>query len=119
MLRGGRFDYFPRGVNEAWAELEAHPNEGLIVESTLMLSYPAPLYFFVRNGNEQQAQRIQTGLEAMIDDGSFDALFESHASLRNFLNQAKLRQRKVFTLHNPELPVETPLDQQRYWLQIN
>lgn len=119
MLRGGRFDYFPRGVNEAWAELAAHADEGLMVESHLMLSYPAPLYFFVQTGNAALARRLEQGLEAMISDGSFDALFESHPSLIHYLKQADVRHRRVFKLHNPALPIQTPLDQPRYWLQVH
>ncbi|UTA46414.1 transporter substrate-binding domain-containing protein [Simiduia sp. 21SJ11W-1] len=115
MLRGGRFDYFPRGVNEAWAELDAHPNEGLTVESTLLLSYPAPMYFFVRKGNEALAKRLEQGLELMIADGSLDALIESHPSLMQFVKKADVKSRKVFKLNNPDLPAETPLHQPKYW----
>lgn len=116
MLRGGRFDYFPRGVNEAWIELEAHKDEGLAVEETLMLSYPAPMYFFVQHGNAALAQRLEQGLELMIQDGSFDALFESHPSLMHFLKRANMKNRRVFKLANPGLPEETPLQEARYWL---
>lgn len=116
MLRGGRFDYFPRGVNEAWAELDAHPNEGLAVEETLLLSYPAPMYFFVRQGNEALAQRLEAGLEMLIEDGSMDALFESHPSFMNYVKKANVGARKIFKLHNPQLPKETPIEDARYWI---
>lgn len=118
MLKGGRFNYFPRGVNEAWSEIDAHPNEGLVVEKTVALSYPAPMYFFVKQDNEDLANRIDTGLESMINDGSFDKLFLSHPTIADVVNRAQLSERKVFKLTNPNLPSETPLGDPRYWLQL-
>ncbi|MDN3639649.1 diguanylate cyclase [Simiduia curdlanivorans] len=118
MLKGGRFNYFPRGVNEAWAEIEAHPNEGLAVEKYLLLSYPAPMYFFVHQDNLDLANRIERGLEGMINDGSFDKLFLNHPSIINVVKRTQLDKRRIFKLLNPDLPKETPLGDPRYWLQL-
>lgn len=47
MLSVGRFDFFPRGINEAWQELalkkDTYPN--LAVEQNIALYYPYPVYF--------------------------------------------------------------------------
>ena len=118
MLKGGRFHYFPRGLNEAWAEVEAHTVDGLMVEQHLLLSYPAPMYFFVHNDNVELAKRLETGLAKMINDGSFDRLFNSHPSIAGIVERAQLDRRKIFTLTNSSLPSETPLSDPRYWLQI-
>lgn len=115
MLQAERFDYFPRAVNEAWLELESDLSEGLAIEQHLMLNYPAPLYFFVHKDNIDLANRIERGLEAMIDDGSFELHFNSNPNLQGFFLDQKLNSRKVLTLVNPILPKETPLDISKYW----
>lgn len=119
MLRGKRFDYFPRGINEAWLELERHQGEDLAIEETIVLSYPAPMYFYVKNGNAELAARIEQGLETMIDDGCFDAHFNSHPSTRDAIARSNIKNRKTFKLPNPNLPSETPIDNPRYWLTLD
>ncbi len=115
MLQMERFDFFPRGVNEPWTEVIKHADKDLIVEPTLMLYYPAPTYFFVNKNNTALAHRIETGLKMAIADGSFDALFRNHPANRPIFGQANLAGRKTFTLRNPLLPPETPLDVPEYW----
>ncbi len=119
MLAGGRFDYFPRGANEAWQEIKVHQKKSLIVEPTLMLSYIAPMYFFVSPNNEKLAARIETGLEKMYDDGSFDRHFFQHPSISTMLKNVNIDERHVFALDNPLLPKKTPIDIERYWLALS
>lgn len=119
MLRAGRFDYFPRAANEAWAELAAHPDEGLAVEKGLILVYPAPLYFFVGYHNPALHRRLEQGLNAMVADGSFDQFFYSHPVVRQALSQLSGSGRHRVTLENPYLPPATPLDDRRLWLQLD
>lgn len=116
MLKGGRFDYFPRGINEAWPELAAHPDEGLAVENELLLQYPAPMYFFVKHEDEALAQRIEKGLNTLIDTGEMDRLFLNHPSIKPVLESAALANRRVFMLINPTLPAQTPLQDSRLWI---
>lgn len=116
MLKGGRFDYFPRGINEAWPELLAHPDEGMAVESDLLLQYPAPMYFFVKHGDTALAQRIETGLQQLIENGEMDQLFLNHPSIKPVLESAELANRRVFMLRNPTLPDATPLNDPRLWI---
>ena len=65
MLARGRFDAFPRGVNEAWQELAEQQGTfpDLRVEPALALYYPWPVYFFVRRDNQPLADRLDRAVE--------------------------------------------------------
>jgi len=115
MLSAGRFDYFPRGMNESWSEVQAHKEKGFIVEGDLLLKYPAPIYFFVHKGNTALAQRIEEGLLLAIEDGSFDSIFYEHPANKGIFKLTNIKNRKVFDLRNPSLPAETPLDDHKLW----
>lgn len=119
MLAGGRFDYFPRGANEAWQELTVHADKPLQVETSLLLSYVAPMYFFVRPGNQALADRLRKGLSSLHKDGSFDRHFYQHSSVRAMLNNIDIENRRIFKLDNPLLPKSTPIDVPHYWLKLN
>ena len=116
MLVSGRFDYFPRGVNEApleyAAQHEHHPE--LAIEQTLLLVYRYPVFFYVSRNSPALAQRLRAGLEQMQADGSFDRFFFDY--YRPVLEQAKLPGRRIFYLDNPFLPADTPLDRPELWL---
>jgi len=118
MLRGRRFDYFPRGFTEAWHELETRSAEGLMVEQRLMLSYPFALYFFVNKDHQDLARRIETGLESLIADGRFDQYFFNHPRIKKALREIQSQPRRVFYLENPQLPPETPLRESHLWYQL-
>jgi len=105
MLHAQRFDFFPRGVNEAWDELAVHESPGLMVEQTLLLRYPSPVYFFVNKDNSTLAEKIEKGLLCAIADGSFDRLFDSYH--KKNLKQANLRNRTILLLRNPLIPSPT------------
>ncbi|OUR81716.1 hypothetical protein A9Q77_02035, partial [Marinomonas sp. 42_23_T18] len=104
MLKYKRFDYFPRGVNEPWAEVKAHQNSKLMVEKTLLLHYPAPIYFFVNKENANLAHRLERGLRIALKDGSFEQVFRHHPANREVFDLANIKTRKIFKLHNPLLP---------------
>lgn len=119
MLAAGRVDYFPRGVIEPWAEIKERPELDLTVEQTIVLRYPAPIYFFVERNNRTLARRIETGLRAALADGSFDRVFYTHPHTRQALDKARLGRRTVFDLDNPLLPPDTPLDDPSLWIDLN
>jgi len=100
MLAAERFDFFSRGLFEAWYDLEQHPGMGLAIEKTLMLYYPAPFYFFVRKDNKALADRLERGLKIAQADGSFDALINSIPAFRRGNEEFKQHKRKVFTLES-------------------
>ncbi|MGH1371760.1 MAG: substrate-binding periplasmic protein [Cellvibrionaceae bacterium] len=119
MLAGRRFDYFPRGANEAWQELSAHPKKPLQVEPTILLSYVAPMYFFVSPGNQALADRLENGLNSLYQDGSFDRHFYQHPSIRAMLSHIDINNRRTFKLDNPLLPKGTPTDVSHYWIKLD
>jgi len=109
-----RFDYFPRGVNEAWSEWETRRDSypTMAVEKTIMLHYKLPIYFIVNKNNPQLAQRVEAGLQAALEDGSFDEIFWNYHN--DIIMRANMKGRKLFRLENPFLPESTPEDA-RYW----
>ncbi len=115
MVVSGRFDLFPRGIGEAFHEYAQRRGDvpHLAVEQHLLLYYPWPYYFFVNRRDTSLAERIQTGLQRMRADGSFDALFWKHN--RTAIEQAKLGSRRIIRLSNPLLPPQTPLEDATLW----
>ena len=115
MLARGRFDAFPRGVNEAWQELAEQQGTfpDLRVEPTLALYYPWPVYFFVRRDNQPLADRLHRGLMRAQADGSLQRLFMEHHG--NLLQQANLAKRRLFFLRKPGPPPRTPKAGTTWW----
>nr|WP_315248518.1 hypothetical protein [uncultured Duganella sp.] len=117
MLNASRFDWFSRGIDEAQRELQerrtAFPQ--MVVEPTLLLQYPLPLYFFLRRDAEGKllAQRITDGMEIMIKDGSLNALFQQYKG--ESIKAGGLAKRRVLHLQNPHLTPETPLSRSELW----
>ena len=119
MLAKGRFDAFPRAIDEAYTEIDERQFElpDLMVEQSLLLYYPMPRYYFVRRDaeGERLAKRIEAGLEAMIADGSLRALFEKHKG--ELISRSKLKSRRLLSLPNPLLPSQTPLKRHELWYE--
>lgn len=118
MVDGGRFDAFPRGVQEPWGELQSHPDLPLAVEKRIMLVYRMPFYLFTSKSNTKLAADLERGLNRAIADGSFDQIFFNDPMVKDVLEKAHLEQRLVFPLDNPTLPKETPVDRPELWLDI-
>jgi len=118
MLIEERFDYFPRGINEALDEYEHRKEKypDLHIEETLLINLPLPVYFFVTPKKAELADRVKTGLNMMIKDGSFDHLFyKFHQAM---LEKININSRKVFHTINPNLTSETPLARKELWLDL-
>ena len=116
-LEKKRFDYFPRGINEAWQEIHTFSSTcpNLMVDSHLALYYPYPVYFFANAHNVQLAERIERGLTIALNDGSFKELFLTYH--KDLIEQAGLAHRKLFRLENPTLPAGTPEPDTSWWLE--
>lgn len=117
MIKAKRFDYFPRGVSETWFELSQRKEPNLALEENILFYYPADIYFFVNKENEALAQRIEKGMEALIDNGKFDQFFYHHPRVSSGLEQ--LKRRRIIHLKNPYLPAETPVNNPRYWTDFS
>lgn len=115
MLELGRFDYFSRSVLEALAEIEAfgpaYPD--LVIERRLLLHYPFPVLFYVTKREPELARRLKAGLEALVEDGSLQKLFDRHFGAA--LAQLNFRSRRVIELENPFLPKFVPLSRSKLW----
>jgi len=116
MVDGERFDAFPRGVHEPFEEVAKHPNLNLAVEKGLMIIYRMPFYVFVSKNNQKLAKDLEDGFNKAIADGSFDKLFYSSPQIKDIIEKANMKNRKVFYLDNPTLSKETPLNRKELWV---
>ncbi|TCI02515.1 hypothetical protein EZV61_14270 [Corallincola luteus] len=116
MVEQRRVDYFPRGLNEAWQEIERfkgqHP--GLAVEQHLALYYPFPRYFYVNSSDDALAKRLLAGLKIAKTNGSFEKHF--FEAFGEWIHLAQLKDRKVIHLNNPFLSDDTPLPDSSFWI---
>ena len=118
MLDGARFDAFPRGVQEPWAEIKKHPQLQLAAEKRIMFVYRMPFYLFTNKEHAKLARELEQGFDRAIADGSFDKLFYSSPTVHSVMENANLDSRLIFELKNPTLPPKTPVDHPEYWLNI-
>lgn len=105
MLKLKRFDAIALGANEVDDELARHPDPDFAIEKNIALSYPAPVFFFVTPRKKALAERIEKGLLKMMEDGTFNALFDKRWSKQ--LLATNLKHRQVFYLPNPLLSAQT------------
>ena len=119
MLGAGRFDLFPREVVVAWNEQAQAARDGLALEvdEHIVIHYPTAFYFFTSRARADLAGTIERGLEAMIADGSFEALFQQHHGAT--LERARLDTRRVIELENLDLPAQTPFRRPELWYRPN
>lgn len=115
MLEGGRFDYFPRGIPEPWAEIEREAKYNLTVDSNVLLRYTAPFYFFVKKGNDKLANHLTEQLNELIRTGEFEQMFFNHSEIKAGLDYANVDKRVVIDLANPNLTASTPLERGELW----
>jgi len=115
MLAAGRFDAFPRGLNEARRELDERKQSypQLAIETTKALFFPYPVYFWVNKGNPMLAERIERGLRLALADGSFRKLFESYHAME--IAAIRQERRHVIRLDNPILPEGTAQPDTSWW----
>ncbi|MFG6442081.1 hypothetical protein [Roseateles sp. LKC17W] len=111
-LRLGRADAFPRSVEEIWWELDRY-GQGLVVVPQLCLRYPAAVYYFVAPEATELAAALELGLQRLRATGVFDQLFAQHHGAD--LARARLGERRIIELSNPQLPPQTPLDKPELW----
>ena len=103
MLMAERFDYFPRGVNEIFRELETHRRDypSLALEENFLLHDQIPSMFFVSPEATRLYARIAAGMESMVKDGSLERFVLRYHSAD--LKRAALCGRRRIELPNREL----------------
>jgi hypothetical protein len=115
MLAADRFKTFGRGIDEIYHEYHNAKADypDLAIENSIALYIPHPTYIFVTPKRPDLAARFETGLKAMIADGSFDTLFWEF--FEDDIQRANLHQRKIFRIANPELSAATPFENDSMW----
>lgn len=117
MLDAHRFDFYLRSLDEATREIDERQDQypHMAIEQTLLVHYPLPRYFFLRRDAEGAllAQRIEAGMEMMIRDGTLNTLFMRYKG--DLIRKARLAQRHVIQIPNPQLGRETPLERPELW----
>lgn len=118
MTQSGRVDYFPRGIVEAYAELDARGRRepDLVVENRLMLRYRSDFLFYVATGQEALAGAIERGLVLAYRNGAYMRLFNSHPYIQDALARARPASRKTFELDNPYLSDTDRRIPAAYWM---
>ena len=114
-----RCDYFPRAIYEGLNEIawlaDKYPDIRLV--DNVMIAYQFPIYFFVRKSDHKLARKIEKGLFLAVSDGSYQALFEQHNSLKYLRPFKQWKDSTIFRLTNPLLPESAPKDE-LLWLQL-
>jgi ABC-type amino acid transport substrate-binding protein len=121
MLDNRRFDVFPRAVVEVLDEYErVHPQmPDLVLDQRLILYYPLPMYFWFQPTPEGKrlADRARRGMLAMIEDGSFQRVFDKFQGWK--IARLGLARRRLLKASNPLLGPETPFGDKRLWYRLS
>lgn len=107
MLANKRIDALPRGVNEAFAELEQFKTlyMDLVIEPNMAFYYLLPVYFYVSKDNSALGERVFQGLKTAVKEGQFKQLFEQYYA--STIAKLNLPNRKLFVLKNNHIPENT------------
>lgn len=108
MLSYRRFDYLPRSIREIDHELVQHQDEtnNLVIVDNLAIFYPHPVYFHISPRFKHFANRIEIGLNNILNTGEFKLLFLKHhyqyikKHKPNELNVIHLKREGEFTMPN-------------------
>ena len=119
MLMAGRFDYFPLSTVEAhtilgWCGGDC-PN--IIIEPTLLIQYPFPIFMHVSNNAPRLLNRLEAGMELLVKTGAFETLWRKHHD--PLLVGVSLANRLVIKLPNKVIPAYTNLDDPALWVDIS
>ena len=116
MLRQRRFDVLLRSSVEV---LDEHAQRRgatpeLAIEQRLLIYYPMPMYFWFRGDDEGRrlAARVETGMRAMLEDGSYQRIFAEYQDHK--IRQLRLAERHIIRLRNPLLGSEA-FNDSRLW----
>jgi hypothetical protein len=120
MVEAGHIDYYPRGVIEAYSELQARhqANPDLVVERHLLLAYRSDFIFYTSKHDSRLANAIEEGLRKAYADGSYLQLFSTHPYIQVALDHADLAHRKVIWIENPCLSERDREVPSAYWMKL-
>lgn len=105
-LENGLFDYSAYGVNEVLGVFEnrASQRNGLTIDQNLLFFYQFPLVFYVNPDLPELANRVEEGMQRIIDSGELDNIFNSYYG--DVVETLNLKDRQLFILDNPLIPDE-------------
>ena len=105
-LKNGRFDYTAFGANEIMSVYEnrASKRDGLVIDQNIMFFYPFPLVFYVNPELPDLADRVEEGMQRIIDSGELDTIINSYYG--DIVEKLSLADRTLFVLDNPLIPDE-------------
>ncbi len=115
-------DFFPRGVYEIFFEMDRYAKQfqNLIIEKHLLIHYPLGMYLYVSPKTPEIAKALNRGLNLSLQDGSLAKLLQGKIigdyTIKEVLQKAKLKNRKIFNLTNPFLTKETKQLLSTYWI---
>ncbi len=118
MLEGGRCDYFPRAITEIYGELESNTYPDLMAYDRVLLSYTFPMYFFTSKNNEALARKLEERLLIFAESGDLQAFIRQHPVTKSAFPLARFSESLIFSLKNPDLPAETPLQNRALWMDV-
>ncbi len=117
MLYNKRFDVALRAAIEVLDEYQERKAKmpDLFIEEQITLYYPMPMYFWFSKteAGKQLAARAQAGMMAMIEDGTYDRIFDQYQGEK--IKRLHLGTRRTFRIENPFLGPETPFQDKRLW----
>jgi hypothetical protein len=114
LLEASRIDVLP--IDALFVEHVANMAD-LAIDPLHVYYYPSAVYFFVNKHNKALYQKLKSGLDKAIEDGSFDTLFNSHFA--DELTKLALDKRQKITLVNTLLPASAPIHTKKYWYNHN
>ncbi|MFY8298002.1 substrate-binding periplasmic protein [Pseudoalteromonas sp. SS15] len=114
LLEASRIDVLP--IDALYAN-DITDMTGLAIDPAHVYYYPSAVYFFVNKHNKALYQKLKSGLDKAIEDGSFDTLFNRH--FESELAELALDKRQKITLVNTLLPASAPIHTKKYWYNHN
>ncbi len=112
-----RFDVLLRASVEVLDEYDQRKASlpDLYIENSLVFYYPLPMYFWFSKtpAGRRLAARAEEGMRMMIDDGTYDRIFDKYQ--RHKIEKLRLKSRRMFRIGNPFVGPETPFQDKRLW----
>lgn len=102
MTDKGRFDFFCRGITEPGWEMKKFGRDfPLVLNTSFVLRYNLPRFFYTNKNNKAAIKRIAQGLKRALEDGSAHAYYQS--LYKDYIDYVQLEKRTIIDLDNPDL----------------
>lgn len=106
-LAAGRFDAFPRGIDQIMTNLNKYGRSlNITIEERLLFVYPFREIIFVSRHNPELKNRIETGFQRALKDGSWQECMFKWTRKKRQYDGLNLKDRIVIPLENPFLSKE-------------